>query len=454
MSLSNKEKWASLTDHLCSPQNYIDWAFRFIISAALQRRVWYGPEHMQCFTNMYGILYGPPGIGKSLVLDMANDILRTPLKKDVKLVNTHSKNTEAEKFVIARTEEENLKAAEQGMIKSKVNGVNNDPPLFVSGPDAITFESLVETFGKSLRRLNYNKLVKEGEYKMGIYTHCSTFFCLDELGSLFRKKTESIITLLLSMYGCPKQYEYKTKHNGEDRIINGCLNFLAGTTSDFMEEILKDKLIGKGFTARCFFICASKKRKPMSNIPCLSPEQEQHKKDLIEWIKGLYPLYGEAKVEPETATWLNKWWEDYEAHPENWCNKSSRLLDYYVRKNIHVAKVAMMEHFAESTEMVVPKWRFEQAIEILHEEEKTMHLALVNDADNPLTKVTNRMYNYIVKNGAANAADLLTEFWDYLPQGNRSMDEALTHLQTMGKIKLVQRETGENVYVERKGSEL
>lgn len=450
--MTNKEKWASLTDHMCSPQSYIDWTWRFIISCALQRRVWYGPEHMQCHANMYGILYGPPGLGKSLCLDMAKSIISSPLKKDVKITKTQPNNSEAELFVIAKTEEANLKAAEESMIKSKISGVNNDPPLFISAPDAVSFEALVETFGKSLRRTNYSKDNGDGTNKVGIYTHCSTYFCLDELGSLFRKKQDSIITLLLSMYGCPKNYEYKTKHNGEDRIINGCLSFLAGTTAEFMEDILKDKLIGKGFTARCFFICAHKKRKPMSSSTELTTEQIQYKKDLIEHIKKLYPLVGEAKVEPSTAEWFHKWWVEYESHPERWANKSSRLLDYFVRKNIHVIKVAMQEHFGESTEMLIPKWRFEQAIEILEKEEPTMHLALTNDADNPLTKVTNKIFDYIVKNKEAQVIDLITEFWDYLPQGRKSLDEVLSQLTMTDKLELKTKETGEIVYRERNES--
>lgn len=445
--MTNRERWVSITDDLCSPQNYIDWAFRFIIAASLQRRVWYGPDHLKCFPCAYDILFGPPGLGKSIVLDIVKDILRTPKKKDVRIKSTSDKNTEAEKFVIAKTEDENQRIAESTMIKSSATGMKDEPPLFMSAPDAITYESLVETIGASLRRLNYTEVNGDGVPKLGIYTHCSTFFCLDELGSLFRKKSDAVINLLLTMYGCPPQYEYKTKHNGEDRIINGCLNFLAGTTSDFMEEITKDRLVGKGFAARTLFICANKKRKIVASGKQLTPEQVKYKMELVEHIKKLYPLYGQVQVSKETELWLEDWWSKFERGEIPRINKSAKLEEYYVRKIIHVYKTAMQEHFAESTDMYIPLERFQEAIQILDREEPTMHLALITDNANPLSRVTNRIYDYIVKNGEANLVDISVEFWDSLPQGARSLDEILPHLQACDKIKLVVKESGDKVYV-------
>jgi hypothetical protein len=445
--LTNRQKWESITNDFCSPQSYLDWGLRFIIAASLQRRVWYGPEHLKCFPNMYGILFGPPGIGKSLVIDLCRDILRTPKKKDVRINKTNSNNTEAEKFVMEKTEDENLKIAKSSMITSRATGMKDEPPLFMSAPDAITYESLVETIGSSLRRTTYSQSQEDGTNKLYIYSHCSTFFCLDELGSLFRKKSESVINLLLTLYGCPSLYEYKTKNSGEDRILNGCLSFLAGTTSDFMEEIARDKLIGKGFTARSIFVCANKKRKIVSAGIKMTPEQDQYKKDLVEHIKKLYPLYGQVQVSEETTKWIDNWWNDFENGKISHVNKSVKLDEYYPRKIIQVYKVAMSEHFLESTDMTIPLETFQRAIEILDKEELTMHLALTTDNGNPLSKITGKIYDYIVKNNGANIADLSVEFWDALPRGNKSLDEILPHLVACDKIKLEVKETGEKVFV-------
>ena len=443
IQMTNKEKWLSLTDGLCSPQNMIDWGWRAIISASLQRRVWYGEPHMPCYPNMYTILYGEPGIGKSLVLDMVQDILKHHKRKDF---NNTAGNTEAEKFVVQKTEQSNLELAEEGTIKSKNKGEVNEPTLFPYAPDATTYEALVESMSKSFRRINYTQINPDGTSKLAVYGHCSMYFCLDELGSLLRKKADSTVNYMLGLYGCPKEYEYKTKTSGEDRVLRGCLNFIAGTTPEFMEEISNDKLIGNGFSARCYFICATKNRKHVSRPPALTAEQLGYKAELLEHIKKLARLYGEAKVAPETIEWLQQWWHNVEENRNLRPNKSAKLIPYYARKNIHVYKVAMAEHFSESTDLFIPLETFQKAIEILDKEELTMHLALASDSGNPLSKVANKITDYIIKHKEVTLADLLVEFWDNLPQGNRSIDEILPHLIALDKIKEVVKETGERTY--------
>jgi len=447
--MTNKEKWLAYTDGLSSPQNYIDWGWRFIVAASLQRRVAYGADpksgHMPLYANMYGVLYGPPGTGKSILLDQVGLFLSHHKKKDFHTAKSTS--TKEEAFVIAQTEKANLEAAEEGMIKTKKASEAAEPPLFPSAPDATTYEALVDSMSGSFRRINYTKHLPDGTSKLDVYGHCSMYFKLDELGSLFRKKADSVVNYLLGLYGCPNEYEYKTKTSGEDRVLRGCLNFLAGTTPEFMEEVSNDKLIGNGFSARCYFICANKNRKTVFSPPKLTPQQIQYKEDLLLHIKELAKLYGEAKVSDETRAWLVDWWEKCESGKIPRANKSAKLDSYYARKNIHAIKVAMMEHFSESTELFIPLETFKYVIEtVLEKEELTMHLALSTDSGNPLSKVTNKIYDYIVKNGAPTMVDLITEFWKDLPQGNKSMDEVIAHLIAMDKIEQKVLESGNVVY--------
>ena len=447
--MTNKEKWLQYTDGLSSPQNYIDWGWRFIIASALQRRVAYGADpktgYMPLYANMYGVLYGPPGTGKSILLDQVGYFLSYHKKKDFHTAKPSSSKEEA--FVIAQTEKANLEAAEDATIKSKKASETVDPPLFPSAPDATTYEALVDSMSGSFRRINYTKFLSDGTSKLDVYGHCSMYFKLDELGSLFRKKADSVVNYLLGLYGCPNEYEYKTKTSGEDRVLRGCLNFLAGTTPEFMEEVSNDKLIGNGFAARCYFICANKNRKTVFSPPKLTPLQLQYRDELLAHIKELAKLYGEARVDVETVAYLTKWWEDCESGKIPRANKSAKLDSYYARKNIHAIKVAMMEHFGESTELFIPLKTFKYVIEIvLEKEELTMHLALATDSGNPLSKVTNKIYDYIVKVGSPTMVDLITEFWKDLPQGNRSMDEILAHLIAMDRIKDDVTPEGNRVY--------
>jgi energy-coupling factor transporter ATP-binding protein EcfA2 len=434
--MTNAEKWRCLTANLCSPNNYIDWAWRFIIAASLQRRVAFSADpkdgNKPLFPNMYMVLFGEPGIGKSLVLDSVKDILKHHKRKDV-LIDTSTK-TEQEKMLISSIEKSNLDAANDATQQLKKGGERIEPALFPYAPDATTYESLVNSMGNSFMRINYNYTDKEGNPKLGIYGHCSMYFCLDELGSLFRKHVDLVIHYLLGLHACPLDYEYKTKTQGQDRVRRGCLNFIAGTTPDFMEEISQEKLIGKGFTARVFFICATKNRKNVAFMDDLNAEQHQCRTDILEHIKKLACLYGEVKIDIETKEFIRSWWDDIENNKQNRPNKSPKLNGYYARKNIAVYKIAMAEHFSESTDMFIPLEVFKRAIEISDREELTMHQALTTDADNPLTKVTERTLNYIRVKGKITLIDLIDELWGQLPQGKKSMDDVISYLEMSNQI--------------------
>jgi hypothetical protein len=447
--LSNYEKWMAYNDSLPSPDSYISWGWRFIISAALQRRIAFGSDpkngYKPLFPNMYGILYGPPGTGKSLVLDTVSDFLKFHKKKDFNTIN--AKSSDQEKLVIEKVEQANLEDAEATNMKLKRGGEKVDATLFPYAPDATTYEALVEAMSKAGRRINFTYTNGTGEPKLDIYFHCSMYFCLDELGSLFRKKADSTIHYINGLHGCPLDYEYKTKTNGEDRVRRGCLNFLAGTTPDFMEEISNDKLIGTGFAARCLFICATKNRKNSSRLMAPTEEQAKYRTELLAHIKNLAKLYGEVKLTPDAAAFLDDWWNTFQNNPKDRINKSPKLEHYYVRKLIHVYKVAMANHFGENdyggiqnAEMFIDTPTVVKAIEDLNKEEPTMHLALQSDTDNPLAKVTDKVYNYICERHVTTMADLVTDFWKSLPNGKKSMEDVLMHLVGSGKIAEEQKE--------------
>lgn len=427
----NFERWSSYTDGLTSPQNYVDWTWRYIISAALQRRVWLPPKSNPCFANMYSILVGKRGVGKGLCISVAKDFLtHWRLEDSIKLARP---NINGEDKVIAEsTIETDLKVAKDNEMQAtnKQNSFS-EPLLIPVAPDAITYESFVETIAESYRRVNYvgfdEKLQKP---KLNIYGHSSICLCLPELASLLRKRTEDTVNFMLGLYDCPEDYTYKTKTQGCDRVKRGCLNMLAGTTPEFMQQILNEKLIDQGYGSRTFFIYGHKDRKIAFWLPDITQEQLQHKKELLDHILKLTPLYGEVKLDNDTKSFLESWWQSYYG---KWQNKSPKLEGYYARKKVHVMKVAMAEHFGESLEMYIPKEIYQKAIDILEQEEKNMHLALTMESSNPLSRVANFMLELLNVNGPMNFVDIMVA--TYHMADRKQITEALDFLKDANQIK-------------------
>jgi len=246
-----------------------------------------------------------------------------------------------------------------------------------------------------------------------------------------RKRTNDTINYLLGLYDCPFDYEYVTKTNGKDRVRKGCLNLIAGTTPSFMQSTFDEKLMDEGFASRTFYIYAMRNRKNQFWIPPLTTEQESFKLELLDHIKKLTELYGQIKISPETAKFLDEWWDDTEQNRHKRANKSLKLVPYYARKNIHVQKIAMALHFSDSTEMEIPLETFKKAITVLDSEEKMMHLALTLEGTNALSKVARKLLEMLT-NGEKDYVNLHAETFEIIDR--KGLDECLEFLSLTNQI--------------------
>jgi len=399
MALSNFEKWRLYTQGLPSPENYIDWSWYYIVSAALQRRVWMGSDNQQLFPNMYVILVGPPGTGKGLVLREVTNLLRYWTLDMSEGAKDIAKTTE-EKAQIAALVETNVanatKTEFQGQGKGKKETIK--PLLIPVSADAITYEALVLAVGDSYRYINYRDTSKE-PHRIVPYGHSSLCFILQELSSLMRKRTNDTVNYLLGIYDCPKDYEYTTITRGKDRVRRGCLNIIAGTTPSFMQSTFDEGLIGEGFTSRTFYIYAPKNRFNVAMFRSnVTPEQEEALKHLQEHIRKLTSMYGPVKITDEAAQWFQEWWNEL-CEKQLFANKSPEMVPYYARLNIHVMKLAMCLLFGEDASVdefgkpagYITIDILKRAIAILRKEEVNMHHALVLEGNNPVSKAAQKM---------------------------------------------------------------
>lgn len=413
MPTTNFDRWREYNSVLPSPQSYIDWGWMFTIAACLQRRVWIGPEPSQsCFPNMYVILVGKPGIGKGLVLTEVIEFVRHWKLQDVShKLNGNTAKSQEDAFTIHANAAEELKSAND----SEYQGANTKkkevvpPGLFHVAPDSTTYQAMIEALGECYRSINYYAYSERlGKDVLLPYRHSSTCFVLKELASLMRAKTEDVVNFLLGLYDCPIDYEYRTISRQKDRVRRACVNLIAGTTPSYMQSTFDDRILNEGFSSRTFYIFSNRNKQNKFFISRRTDEQIEHKKHLLEHLFNLSQLCGHVQVEEGTYEFLQEWWDQYESNKALRANKSPKLEAYYSRKNIHVMKIAMAMHFGESVLMTIPLQRFKDAIAFLEREEKNMHLALMLEGNNPMSRAT----KFVIESlsiGPKRYLDLLTE---------------------------------------------
>lgn len=430
--IPNWDRWQSYTDGLSSPQSYIDWSWLYLVGAALQRRCWLGPPHQPLFANKYVILIGEPGIGKGLPIREVSTFLKHWKKCQGVQIDplTLTPTQKQQADLLRETELDDAKKKEfQGNVK---NAELFEPLLYPVAADATTYEALVKAVADSYARCNFvgwNE--KQQKDTLQVCGHSSLCFCLQELASLMRKRTDDTVNYMLGLYDCPVDYEYDTKTKGKDRVRRACLNMIAGTTPGFMQSTFDERLADEGWNSRTFYVYAQKNRKNQFFIPALTKEQEDHKKHLLEHVRQLSGLYGNVKIDKETEDFLQTMWNERENNKHLRTNSSVKLKSYYSRWNIHVMKIAMAGHFGESLEMFIPLSRFKWAIEFLNKEEVNMHMAITLEGNNPISKISKKVLE-LLSVGRQNWVDMCVE--THHLGGKNDLTEAIDFLTESSQI--------------------
>lgn len=445
-NLTNYEKWRLYTDGLISPDSFIDFGFYFLIGAALQRRVWVGPKHMQLFPNQYTTFVSDPGIGKGLVIRAISHMLRhhklsSPNEKTHTVTGTKTGDVEPvnRELIEAAAKadyESGINEEQRGSEVGKKYNNYEKPLLFPVAADSTSFEALVTSMSRALRRKNYVEFDEQLQRNVTkIYTHSSMSFCLEEISSLFRKRAEDVANFLQITYDCG-DFKKDTKTQGTDRIQKCCLSFLGGTQPNFMRRSFSDGLLNEGFASRTWFIFESRNRKTTMHIPELTPLQKMCEIDILNHLLKLSNLYGGCTYTPEAYSWLEQWW--IEAQTER-VNLSERLLHYYSRKNIHIQKLAMALHFSEKLDFVITLEECKRALAILDKAEAKMHHAIITKSENPYFGIGQKILGFLTENGSRTRNELFAKFYEELPSNDPkdALEKILDYHMVMGKINSI-----------------
>jgi RNA-binding protein YhbY len=449
--MTNFDAWHFYMKDVIAPASFISLSFYSMIATALQRRVFLGSEERPLFPNMYIILVGEPGIGKGVALDPIVTALRHHKLKKFRVDKNKEQTTEEQAQTLAAllAEMETSNNKEPNGEFKKMSSYE-EPLLFPIAANAITYEALVKAHAQSLRS---TFPVEKERYKncpllkQGLYNHSSLAFVLEEISSLFRKHTEDVAQYLITAFDC-KDYKYQTIGRGVDRVINPCLNLLAGTTPQFMKSTFTDNLLNDGFASRVVFCFEPKNRFYRFESAVVTPEQVAAKNQVIAHLEKLAYLFGQVTYSPEAKEFMKHYIEVTIGEKQERINKDPKLIYYYSRKNIHVQKIAMAMHFAETSETEIQLSTCETAIQFLNNIEVGMHRALSRDGRNPLAPVIENIRKSLYLNFKTKLQIWEEHFLDLA--GEHELEEALEYLMKTNKIvKMTNPDTKETVYTSK-----
>lgn len=294
-----------------APLKMLFWTGVSTIAGALRRRVWIDQKYFQWLPNFYIILVAPPGIvSKSTTANIGINLLRG------------------------------------------IQGIK-------FGPDVITWQALITSLSKACES------VPDPRDPASFYPMSAVTFCSDELGNLLNPSDRDLVDALVTLWdGKRGSFKKETKTSGSDTIENPWVNIIGCTTPAWISGNFPEYMIGGGFTSRCVFIYADKKRQEVPYVDeAVPPDFENFGKKLIEDLERISMLFGEFSIDREAREWGREW---YSAH---WKNPPPSLTGdqfsgYLARKQTHLHKLAMVLSASDSDSLVIGRRHLEMAYQM------------------------------------------------------------------------------------------
>jgi len=385
------ETYLEYSRHSEAPKNFHRWTAISVIAGALRRHVWLDMKYFQWTPNMYIIFVAPPGIvSKSTTVNIGMNLLR------------------------------------------QVEGIK-------FGPDAVTWQALVAELQEAKEMFQLTD--GDGEYHI-----MSALTCVcSEFGNFLNPHDREMVDALVSLWdGQIGIWTKLTKTQGNNLIENPWLNVLACTTPDWIAGNFPDALIGGGFTSRCVFIYAEKKRHFTAYTDTEIPHDfyEMQLKLIQDLGHISTTLTGEYKLSDAARAYGEVWYDKhYRNPPEDLVGE--RFGGYIARKQTHIHKLAMVLAAAEHDKLIIEEHHLFNASNYVADLEEDMPKVFSRIGTNYNQREIKALLRYVCFKGEVSNVDLYAKVLNKFKY--KDYQEAMASAAAIGFIKRIER-LGQIIY--------
>jgi hypothetical protein len=349
-----------------SPGIFHYWTGISQIVSTLCRSTWVDMGYFKFYPNMYLVIVGPTGVGKSTASDMGVDLFMEAFPN--KLV-TRGK---------------------------------------------ISVAKLIEDMGEEYMLCGTARA----------YVYASEFKVFTSALST----NTSLIEDLTDLYGCPGKWSYRTKNRGVVSLENVCVNILGASIPDWLCTTSGENFINTGFAARILYIGAAQSDR-LFHKPRPPKGALQLKEDLIHDLQEIAKLQGEYKITPEADRFHEQWYLVAKAH-DVLIEKPEKLHGYIMRKDAHMLKLAMAIKAAKSDDMVLTEADLRESVAVLESIESGMMIAYQAIAFSGIEAMVQKVLTLIKnsKEGMVTHRDIMRRALGYKGFGGKGIDEVIEYM--------------------------
>lgn len=328
------EDFVEYTKYTGSPAIFRKWGAVSILAAAMERKVWSITRGTPRYPNLYVVLVGPPGVGKTEITWRAGSFIRN-------LKNHHVAHS------------------------------------------SITKAALIDNLFESKKTL-----VREHEIPAVTEFH-SLYVASNELGVLLPAYDSEFMSTLTDLWDCKPYSEKRRTKNLVIEIKNPQLNILAACTPSYLMGTLPEGAWDQGFTSRTLFVfSAESERVGLFDTP---PENAELEASLRSRLDVIGKLYGQVDWTIEARRVITNWDESgREPEPDH-----PRLFAYLPRRLDHLLRIAMCVMVSETGELIMRSEHVLRAIDLIVEAEVFMPDIFKMSAGTSHARVIDDTYDYV-----------------------------------------------------------
>jgi hypothetical protein len=370
------EGYLDYTKHSEPPKSYHLWTGISTVAAALQRKVYIRWNMGRLHPNLFTVLVGPSGrCRKGTALGFGQDLIR-----QVPSIRLIAQRTTPEQLI------RDMK------------------------------ESIAEYIDPTTG---------------AVELHCSMTVMSGELAVFLGHQNVDFLAILTNLYDSEDEWEYRTKHQGQEKIKGVCLNFLGGTAPDWIKSMIPEAALGGGFTSRIIWVVEWDKGQIVPD-PTPTPRMYELRELLIGDLERIHTMNGEMKREDQALEFYEHWYVEQTKVPPFAFDKFD---GYCARRATHVQKLAMIMSAARSDEMVVRIEDLQRAIRILEDVEKTLPEAFQGLGKAMYADVGESVLNYLLKHKReVKHSEILRKFFPDI--NNYSLTVAMETLIQMEAVEV------------------
>ena len=341
-------------DYFC-PDLFHKWIGFSVLAAALERKVSLKQGMIHHVPNIYVMLVSHPAVGKSTAIERGCDLLEE--------------------------------------MKTQHNANFRIIPNQVTEPALLDLMKIVEYYP-----------IAEGRIQL---PHSSGFFYASEASaSALQNTCGDFVATMTAFYDCPKFFRKKLKNEQHMvEIQNACMNLLAGSTFDYLKNLVNEQSVMGGFASRLLYIISKDRIVRETKWNARENEDTVTKKKLIEDLAHINKLSGPFTVNRGFMEAFEKWQPDFDRYLISL--NSPRMESIMSRKGTNLIKIAMLVSVSESDALDLTEYHFDRTAKIIDEATADnafiLSQAMINDK-NSQAGMTQAIMQVLVKAGGVSSS--------------------------------------------------